>query len=533
MTVEGTYARSMTVFGYSFGHVLNDMTASLWFSVLLLFLRDAVNMDAQNAGIVMFAGQIADGIATPLVGVGSDGSVCFPRWGMGRRKAWNAGGVVLVALCFTFIYAICLACEGGEASGVWQTVYYSAMASLFNFGWAAVQVSHMSMVPELTPSALGQTTLNAARYAMTILSNVAEFCALWALLHWLPGASQYDIRVYRYLAYGTVVVGLAATALFLVFTPSPENLSRRSQAPPKASRGARRPEATRDSINSDLEETDDGGADDAEVGALLSKGGAEEDGAGDGDGAGRESPKFGSRAGGVPRKGSIQSWSEWFQREDLYVVGANYMFTRLLVNVAQVYLSFYVTVTLRLDSRAIAISPLVMYLSSLASTSLVRHLTSRIGRQWTYAWGTVLCMASSVGFLVLRKGPDAEWIVYVCAGVLGFGSGLVMVTAVSFEADLVAKNTSTGAFVYGILSLTDKISNGIVILVIQIVDNRLCDTSVMSEDFYRNILAYIPLGSAVLGCVAAFLVPLVAGHRCSACARVSTEDEARQERIIE
>lgn len=95
----------------------------------------------------MFAGQIADGVATPLVGVLSDHSKGIPSIGFGRRKTWLSAGAFLVIVCFFFVFAECAPRWFTEApSRMVMVVYYSVAASLFNFGWAAVQVSHMAMV---------------------------------------------------------------------------------------------------------------------------------------------------------------------------------------------------------------------------------------------------------------------------------------------------------------------------------------------------------------------------------------------------
>lgn len=45
----------------------------------------------------MFSGQIADAIATPIVGLLSDKFEGLPALGLGKRKIWNAGGSVVVA----------------------------------------------------------------------------------------------------------------------------------------------------------------------------------------------------------------------------------------------------------------------------------------------------------------------------------------------------------------------------------------------------------------------------------------------------
>ncbi len=70
-----------TKLAFSVGHVLNDLCASLWFTYLLVFFHLVLEIDNILAGIILLIGQIADGIATPFVGiqvgssVGSSGKV--------------------------------------------------------------------------------------------------------------------------------------------------------------------------------------------------------------------------------------------------------------------------------------------------------------------------------------------------------------------------------------------------------------------------------------------------------------------------
>ena len=60
----------MDILAYGVGHFLNDMTATCWFNYLLFFLTEVVKTDAGPYAIL--AGQLADGIATPIVGALSD-----------------------------------------------------------------------------------------------------------------------------------------------------------------------------------------------------------------------------------------------------------------------------------------------------------------------------------------------------------------------------------------------------------------------------------------------------------------------------
>jgi len=47
----------------------------------------------------------------------------------------------------------------------------------------------------------------------------------------------------------------------------------------------------------------------------------------------------------------------------------------------------------------------------------------------------------------------------------GIGCAAILISSLSFTAFLIGGNTSTSAFVYGAMSLTDKIANGIAVVI--------------------------------------------------------------------
>lgn len=145
---------------YSFGHVYNDLCASIWFSYTLLYFK--LSFDDTTAGLLLFLGQVADAISTPLIGYFSDknfqGTV-FGRYG--RRKIWHLIGSVFVTASFPFIFNSCVLCS---VSKPWEKfLYYSIFITLFQFGWAAVQVSHVSLITDLTNISSERVELNSYR----------------------------------------------------------------------------------------------------------------------------------------------------------------------------------------------------------------------------------------------------------------------------------------------------------------------------------------------------------------------------------
>ncbi len=55
----------------------------------------------------------------------------------------------------------------------------------------------------------------------------------------------------------------------------------------------------------------------------------------------------------------------------------------------------------------------------------------------------------------------------IASALLGSGGSTILITSLSMTADLIGDNTNSGAFVYGAMSFSDKLSNGIVIALLQ------------------------------------------------------------------
>ena len=79
---------------YGVGHVLNDICASMWFTYLLVFFNLVLTFNSFMSGLILFVGQVADGLATPFIGLQSDKIDDFWVFRYGRRKTWHLIGNV-------------------------------------------------------------------------------------------------------------------------------------------------------------------------------------------------------------------------------------------------------------------------------------------------------------------------------------------------------------------------------------------------------------------------------------------------------
>lgn len=119
-----------------------------------------------NVRTIFIQGQIVDAVMTPIFGILVD-RYC-------KKKIWHVVGSVMVTLSFPVIFG------GFVSSSDHATIamlLYIASITIFQTGWAAVQISHLSMIPSLTNSVLGRADLTAIRCAICVIS--LENVGLW------------------------------------------------------------------------------------------------------------------------------------------------------------------------------------------------------------------------------------------------------------------------------------------------------------------------------------------------------------------
>ncbi|KAK9539521.1 hypothetical protein VZT92_004622 [Zoarces viviparus] len=434
---------------YAVGHFLNDLCASMWFTYLLVFYHSVLGFENTYAGVLLLVGQVADGICTPLIGYESDRTPGCGNYG--KRKTWHLVGTLSVMLSFAFIFNQCLGC--GSLTPQWVSLtYFIPFIIVFQFGWAATQISHLSLIPELVTCEHARVELTAYRYAFTVIANITVYAVAYLLFHVQAREDDdplsdmlgpQDIHVFRNLAL--IVLGIGA--LFSL---------------------------------------------------LFHLGIAERSPGADGEAGGEEGRKRMEEDEDEPRP--LLQWKCWLHQPSFYQVALLYMSTRLMVNLSQTYISMYLINTLGLPKKFIATIPLVMYLSGFLSSFIMKTVSRLIGKCLTYFVGLLLIMAFSYWVLVDEKMGER---VYGAAVLLGAGSATVLVISLAMTAELIANQTQSGAFVYGAMSFTDKLANGAAVMIIQAL--HPCHTVVCCPAcvwFYHYIMVIVTGGVAVVAALA-------------------------------
>lgn len=132
----------------------------LRFSYTLLFFQ--YRFTGSLGGTLILLGQVADAIASPFVGYESDKSANM--WlcrTYGRRKMWHLVGVLMNTISVPLVYNHCFGCDNAPEWS--QFIYYAVLVIIFQAGWAATQVSHVSLITDLTNDTNERIALNSYR----------------------------------------------------------------------------------------------------------------------------------------------------------------------------------------------------------------------------------------------------------------------------------------------------------------------------------------------------------------------------------
>lgn len=142
------------------GNFINVLAVSMWFPYNVTFFQKVLQLPPKSTGTIILIAQLAGALSTPFIGLWSDQARC--RYG--RRKVFHLIGVIAVACSFFFIWHDCFGCT--DVSDQYQVLYFSSFAIVFEFGWAAVQIAQLSVIPELTSDKHMKVELNAIRYGV-------------------------------------------------------------------------------------------------------------------------------------------------------------------------------------------------------------------------------------------------------------------------------------------------------------------------------------------------------------------------------
>uniref|UniRef100_A0A1I7TIJ6 MFS domain-containing protein n=1 Tax=Caenorhabditis tropicalis TaxID=1561998 RepID=A0A1I7TIJ6_9PELO len=147
---------------------------------------------------------------------------------------------------------------------------------------------------------------------------------------------------------------------------------------------------------------------------------------------------------------------------------------------------------------------------------------SRISKKILYTFGLAVGLLSCAIMMLDLPG----WRIYGLAVGIGITQAILLITSLSITADLINKNTESGAFVYGAMSFFDKLSNGIAYQLIELWTPAYdaLKPHQASAIFYRRVMVFVPGTCLVLALLVLLsLLPSQIGERRRA--RTVRDDE--------
>lgn len=133
----------------------------------------------------------------------------------------------------------------------------------------------------------------------------------------------------------------------------------------------------------------------------------------------------------------------------------------------------------------------------------MKSLNERIGKKWTYFFG---CIIGILAYIWIYFGQGQNYTSYEIYGVcalIGIAGSTMLISSLGMTNDLIGHNTTSGAFVFGAMSLLDKFSNGLAVMAIQTLHDETGNGNPM---FYRNVLTFVCGGATVLALFALLLL---------------------------
>ncbi|XP_067929716.1 major facilitator superfamily domain-containing protein 12-like [Watersipora subatra] len=445
-------------FCYGVGHVLNDLCAILWCTYLLIYYTEVLGLSCVMAGWLFLLGQTVVAIATPIISLEA---FRMASWcGYQKRKVSHICGVCCVVIGFALLFNPEMFLPPGYYSlsddyKLSLAIYYAPSIVIYQLGWALCQVSYVAFIPSLTDDMGEKEQLNFIRHSFMVGAHMVVYAILWLLLAVRStGTLQFPFEDYRvFQILVWTVLGIGASFTLIFHMGTKEVLRDHDELNWIALRSSR----------------------------------------------------------------LIRNIVGWLKSPQFYCVGTLYIATRLMINILQVYIAFYITKTLRLPTVYIAIVPLVMCVTGFITTYPGRFLSLHLGKKVVYIIG-LLSMAGSCVWLHLLDEGTASLIFQLlgATALVGIAESTLLMLSLTLTADLIQLDKESAAFVYGSMDVADKILSGISVFIIQIIYPHA-----PSREFYRYIVAVIPL---VLSFISLLALPFVKSKKLAEAEKQSVYD---------
>ncbi|KAI1296904.1 Major facilitator superfamily domain-containing protein 12 [Halotydeus destructor] len=430
-----------TIIGYSFGHVINDLTGSFWFTYTLIAFK--LILPTFYAGLILGLGQLTDATTTLTVGYLSTKKSFSYIEKYGQLKFYHLVGTILILGSFPLVYGQCFIC-GLETLNMTKFSYFFFFAIFFQAGWAHVQVSHVALISKLSVNAADRVILASCRQAAMVASSVTVYAVTLFTLRKSNSSQPLTFDLFSNAAL--ILWGMGAIFALLY------------QLVLKEKAGVR--------------------ADDVQ-----------------------------SSDKGDENKNIQRPVREWFQDRMFYTVLVLYVVGNLYYVITQVYTTLLLQWTFKSPKENLAIVPFVTYAVGFVASFALKPISNRFGSKTVLLFG---CFSGALfgGWVFMAdENFGQSWQIYGVAALNGVAGTSLLVSITSLISKLTKDYPGSGAFVFGVMSFSDKLMNGSTVLLLEF---RLPEPNIdESNEFYQNMIV------TVTGVCISILIVITCSLLCS------------------
>ena len=436
---EGDALSLRTKVGYGTGDVFNDMASVISPGYTLLYLKSVIGLNDSNSGLVVSIGLICTGLSSGLIGflVALDTN-CFLYHHYGKRKTWHLIGTIFVVVSFPFL---CLAPIGfGLNSGAFPsfkenvfhskdnkiynantsspecvigerqyeiTLYYTIITIFQSFGRAAIQTSHLSMIPYLTTCDRNQVTLNSIRNSAMAASYIFMHSISSKFFDSGNKAGEQTKdelqRAFQNIMYIIVTVGVVSSCLFHLLVKEKSTPLNTKQDKQNLVRQLSTCRSSRMSIPF--------------IPTAL--------------------PPHDKQPDTIHE----MKICEWFLEPQFYLIALHYMTTKLFFQISIIYAPLFVSKTLKLPNTYMATVLLAMYVAGLLFSGATNYLSNIVGLKKSFV---PFCIFGLGGCLWIFFGCN-NWAyytyeVYGIAIIIGGASSAMLILSSTLIAAFIGYN---------------------------------------------------------------------------------------------
>ena len=454
-----TTLKQLEIVAFGFGNIQNDICGAMVLGYLLVFHTMVLKLSNESATLIVMVSLLADGLSTILVGyLMTQTKKCWFCKKYGNLKSWLLLGTVLEIITFPLVFRKSVLYDHTYASETELVIYYGVVNTVFAFGWAVSQISHLSMITAKSSFKMDWYILTSSRNLGMVFANLVVITLFAIFLSKEKKVLPVDHINFEIIDLCTLCIGALASLTFQFYFKLEDKDYERM---PNTDNSCQ-------SLSSNHSQTSLCNPDSDTITSL---------------------PK----TNGEIKEEHTCTWLRQFK---FYQVAITFMISRLFYTTVQTFLPLYVEYTLKKSAVHIAIiQALVFFGGGLISFSS-QKLIGKCGLETLIASGSVIGMAMAAWIYVGVGQTFNRYQVYIMVIMLGVVQSLFQICGLAKIAELVGDSPDSSSNVYGFMCFTDKLLCGISVYFFEKLAPSTQNS--LGGDFYRILIVAVFSGTSIL-----------------------------------